>query len=159
MQQWQLYRCWKGRHRTDFAFHGFFNPYYRPSKRRYYVYSDNSSFGDVLSPIIQMSVWICTDVAMQISCFPRFFFLVALFARPAKIHHRQSRWLHEEKKWRHLILAPTWKATDHILTVIPPNRSKVFCLTQDGGRADFHDILGDHSFKEDLSKDTNFDPC
>jgi hypothetical protein len=64
-----------------------------------------------------------------------------------------------EKKWRHLILALTWKATDHIQTVIPANRSKIFGLTQDGGRADFYDILGDHSLKEDLSKDTNFDPC
>jgi hypothetical protein len=62
------------------------------------------------------------------------------------------------KKWHHPILAPTWKATDHIQTVIPANRSKVFCLTQDWGSADFYDILVNHSLKEDLSKDTNFDP-
>jgi hypothetical protein len=37
-------------------------------------------------------------MAMQMACFPGFFFLVALFARAAKIRHRQSRWLYEAKK-------------------------------------------------------------
>ncbi len=160
MQQWQLYQCWKGCHRTDFVFCGFFNPFYWPSKRRYYVYSDNSSFGDVFSLTMQMSVWICTDVAMQISCFPGFFFSHTAFCKGGKNTSPTIQMaVRGKKKWCHPILALTWKVTDHIQTVIRANRSKVFCLTQDEGREDFYDILGDHSLKEDLSKDTSFNPC
>jgi hypothetical protein len=94
-----------------------------------------------------MLVWIYADMAMRISYFPGFFNIVALFARAAKKKHRHSKYLYQAK-----ILGPTDISADmetarQIQTVIPANRWKVFCLSQDGGRKDLFDILGDRSSK------------
>ncbi len=51
------------------------------------------------------------------------------------------------------------ECNNHIQTIGPVCRWKVFCLAQDGDRTDFYYILGDLSLKEDLLIYVIFDPC
>jgi hypothetical protein len=46
-----------------------------------------------------------------------------------------------------------------IQTVIPANRWKVFCLSQDGEWKILFDILADRSLKQGLSICSTFDHC